>query len=61
MKVGLHLSNYATKTDFKNAADLDTSKFAKNVDLASLTSDVDQLDIGKLQKVPTSLNSLKSR
>ena len=29
MKVGLDLSNYATKVDFKNAAGVDTSDFAK--------------------------------
>ena len=28
-KVELHLSNYATKVDFKNATGVDTSKFAK--------------------------------
>ena len=36
MKVVLNLSNYATKADIKNAAGVDLSKFAKNVDLASL-------------------------
>ena len=29
MKVELDLSNYATKTDLKNATGVDTSKFAK--------------------------------
>ena len=29
VKVELDLSNYATKTDFKNVTGVDTSKFAK--------------------------------
>ena len=40
MKVELDLSNYAIKTDFKNATEVDTSSFAKKTDLANLKSDV---------------------
>ena len=40
---------------------MDTSKFAKKVNLASLRYDVDKLDIEKLKNVPTGLNSLKSK
>ena len=36
VKFELDLSNYATKADLKNAAGVDTSKFAKNDDLANL-------------------------
>ena len=36
-------------------------KFARKVDLASLKSEVDKLDIDKLEKIPTGLNSLKSK
>ena len=36
VKVVLDLSNYATKANIKNAAGVGLSKFAKNVDLASL-------------------------
>ena len=39
VKVELDLSNYATKTDFKNATGVDTSSFAKKNDLASLKSE----------------------
>ena len=46
-KVELDLSNYATKGDFKNATGVDTSKFAKIVDLANLKSDVGKLNIDK--------------
>ena len=42
MKIELDLSNYATKADFKNATGIDRSKFAKNVDLADLKSNVDK-------------------
>ena len=50
VKVELDLSNYVTKGDFKNVAGVDTSKFAKKVDLGSLKSNVDKLDIDKLKK-----------
>ena len=60
LKVELYLSNYATKSDLKSARDFDTSKFAKEVDLANLKSKVDKLDIDKLKNVPTNLNNLKS-
>ena len=36
MKVELDLSNYATKSDLKNATSVATTKFAKRVDLTSL-------------------------
>ena len=61
VKVDLDLSNYATKTNLKNAADADTSKCPKKVDLASLKSNVDKLDIDKLKTVPTNLSNLKSK
>ena len=37
----LDLPNYATKSDLKKAAAVDTSDFAQNVDLATLKSNVD--------------------
>ena len=43
----LHLSNYATKTDLKNAIGVDTSAFTTKADLANLKCDVDKLDIDK--------------
>ena len=61
VKVKLDLSNYATKTDWKNATGVDTSKFAKKVDLASLKSNVDKLDIDKLKNVPSNLSNLQSK
>ena len=51
VEVELGLSSYAQKSNLKNAADVDTSDFAKKADLASLKSDVLQLDIDELKKV----------
>ena len=61
VKFELDLSNYATKADVKYAAGVDTSKFAKRIDLASLKSNVDQLDFNKLKNVPNNLRNLKSK
>ena len=61
MKVELDLPNYATKTDLKNATVIDTSSFAEKVDLASLKSNVDKLDIYKLENLSANLTNLKSR
>ena len=44
-KVELDLSYYATKADLKNAVGVDTSTFAKKVDLVNLKSEIDKLDI----------------
>ena len=57
MKVELDLSNYATKTNLKNATRTDTSSFAKKVDLSSLKSSA---DFDKLKNVPINFKNLKS-
>ena len=57
-KVELDLFNYATKADLKNAINVDTSKLAKKVDLTSLKSNLDQLNIDKLAPAPVDLNKL---
>ena len=61
MKIVLYLSYYATKTDLKNATGIDTSSFAKKIDLADLKFNVDKLDINKLKNVPADLSNLKSK
>ena len=61
MKFELDLSNYATKALVKNATGVDTSSFAKKIDLAHLKSDVEKLDIDELKNVPSALNSLKNK
>ena len=61
VKVELDLFNYATKGDLKTATGVDTSKFAKTFDLASLKSNVDKIDINKLKNLPTNLSNLKTK
>ena len=54
------MSNYATKTDLKNAARIDTSKLAAKSNLVSLKAEVDKLDIDKLVPVPGDLSKLSN-
>ena len=61
VKVELDLSNYATKTDFKNKAGIDTSSFGKKVYLTSLKSNVNKWHIDKQKNLPTNLHNLKSK
>ena len=61
MKVELELTNYATKADFKNATDVDTSQFANKINLTNLKSNVDKLDISNLKNVSTNLSNFKSK
>ena len=58
INVKVDLSNYATKTDIKNIAHIDTSSFALKSNLASLKTEVDKLDIDKLVPVPVDLSKL---
>ena len=58
IKVKIDLSNYATKTDLKNVAHVDTSSFAPKTNLANLKTAVDKLDIHKLAPVPVDLSKL---
>ena len=58
INVKFDLSNYATKTDIKNISHIDTSNFALKLNLASLKSKVDKLDINKLVPVPFDLSKL---
>ena len=54
------MSNYATKSDLEKAKCVDTSKFAKEADLASLKVDVNELDIDKLKTVAVDLSKLSN-
>ena len=58
VKVELDLLDYATKA-YLNAAGVDTSKFAKIIDLTCLKSNVDKLDIDNLKDVTSNLTSKK--
>ena len=58
LKFELNLSNYETKSDLKNTTGIDTSNFANKSDLAGLKSEIDKLDIGKLETTPIDLSKL---
>ena len=58
INVKVDLSNYATKAHIKNISHVDTSSFALKTNLASLKTEVDELDIDKLMPVPVDLSKL---
>ena len=57
INVKVDLSNYATKSDLKNVAHVDTS-FALKTNLCNLKTEVDKLDIDRLVPVPADLSKL---
>ena len=61
LNVKIGLSNYATKTDLKNATHVDTSRFALKPNLASLNTEIDKLDIDELAPVPLDLSKLSKK
>ena len=58
INVKVDLSNYATKTDLQEATGIDTSSFSLKLNLASLRTEVDKLDIDKLVPAPINLSKL---
>ena len=60
IKVELDLSNYATKTDLKNVTHVDVSTFSSKINLASLKTEVDKIDAGKLKSFPVDLAKLSN-
>ena len=58
INVKVHLSNYAAKADLKNVTHVNTSSFALKANLATLKTEVDQLDIDKLAPVPVDVSKL---
>ena len=60
INVKIDLSNYATKRDLKNVSHVDISSFALKSNLASLKTEVDKLDAGKLKTVPVDLAKLSN-
>ena len=59
IKLKVDLSIYATK-DIKNISHVDTSSFTPKTNLASLRTEVDKLNIGKLTTVPVDLRKLST-
>ena len=57
INVKIDLSNYTTKSDWKNATGTDTSKLSSKSDLGNSKTEVDQLDIDKLKLLPTNLSN----
>ena len=60
-KVELNLSNHVIKAELKNVTGVDTSKFAQNIHLVNLISEVDKLDIDKLKNVLSNFRNLKEK
>ena len=60
ISVKVDLSNYATKTDLKNVSHVDVSSFGLKSNLASLKTEVDQIDADKLKTVPVDLAKLSN-
>ena len=58
VNVKVDLSIFATKTDVKNIAHIDTSSFALKTNLESLKTEVDKSGIAKLVPVPIDLSKL---
>ena len=56
INVKVDLSSYATKADLKDATGIGTSNFALKSNLASLKTEVDKVDIGKLVPIPVGLS-----
>ena len=60
IRVESNLAYYATKSDLKNAASVDTSKCSIKSDLTNLKLDVDELHISKVKSVPVDLSKLSN-
>ena len=60
VQVELNLSNYATKSDLKNATSVDILHFAKKDDLANLKTEFDRLDIDELETNQVDLQNLNN-
>ena len=58
INIKVDLSNYARKTDLKNVTHDDNSSFALKTNLASLKTEFDELDIGKLATITVDLSKL---
>ena len=55
------MSDYATKNHIKNISYVDNSSFTLKLNLASLKTEVDKLDVDKLKILPNNLSNLTSK
>ena len=60
IKVEIDLANYATKDDVKNITDVHVSSYVTKTNLAALKSEVDKIDVDKLETVPVNLAKLSN-
>ena len=60
IKVELDLTNYATKTDLENITHVHVSSYASKNNLAALKTEVDKIDVDKLNTTPTDLAKLSN-
>ena len=60
IKVKLDLTNYATKTDLKNITHTDVYIFASKTNLSALKTEVDKIDVDKLNTTPIDLAKLSN-
>ena len=58
IKIELDLTNCSTKTDLNNVTHVDTSSFASRTNLAALKTEVDKIEIDKLETTPVDLAKL---
>ena len=58
IKVELDLSNYTTTKNIKDITQVDISSYALKTNLATLKTEVDKIDTGKLKTVPDDLAKL---
>ena len=61
VNIELDLSDYAIKSDLKNATVIETSDFFEKTDLDNLEFDEEKLDIDKLKNVQSNLSNWKSK
>ena len=61
IKLEIVLFNYATKCDLKDATGADTSKVAKNIDLATLKRENYKLGMDELETIPVDLSNLSDK
>ena len=60
INVKIDLSNYATKPESKEATEIDASNFSLKPHLASLKTEIKNIDVDKIKTVPADLSKLSN-